>query len=67
MSTQKTNHKIVLLGDIGVGKTCLMSRFIFGTFDANENSTKGACYSNKEKGYPNFGKILNYYKKRIFW
>ena len=58
MSTQKTNHKIVLLGDIGVGKTCLMSRFIFGTFDANENSTKGACYSNKEKGYPNFGKIL---------
>ena len=59
MSTQKTNHKIVLLGDIGVGKTCLMSRLIFGTFDANKNSTQGVSYSNIKKGYPNFGKILN--------
>ncbi len=66
MSTQKTNHKIVLLGDIGVGKTCLMSRFIFGYFDANMNSTKGVIFSKREIGYPNFGKILNYYKKRIF-
>ena len=59
MSTQKTNHKIVLLGDIGVGKTCLMSRFICGTFDANMNSTKGVIFSKREIGYPNFGKILN--------
>ena len=58
MSTQKTNHKIVLLGDIGVGKTCLMSRFICGTFDANMNSTKGVIFSKREIGYPNFGKIL---------
>ena len=58
MSTQATGHKIVLLGDSGVGKTCLISRFISGQFDANVNSTNGASYASKKVEYPNLGKTL---------
>ena len=58
MSTQTTGHKIVLLGDSGVGKTCLISRFISGQFDANVNSTNGASYASKKVEYPNLGKTL---------
>ncbi len=58
MTTQTTGHKIVLLGDSGVGKTCLISRFISGNFDANVNSTNGASYASKKIEYANLGKTL---------
>ena len=57
-SKQNTGHKIVLLGDSGVGKTCLISRFISGQFDANVNSTNGASYASKKVDYPQLGKSL---------
>ena len=34
MSDKATGNKLVLVGDSGVGKTCLISRFISGHFDA---------------------------------
>ena len=55
---QATGNKIVLLGDSGVGKTCLISRFISGQFDANVNSTNGASYASKKVEYPELGKSL---------
>ena len=55
---QVTGNKIVLLGDSGVGKTCLISRFISGQFDANVNSTNGASYASKKVDYPHLGKSL---------
>ena len=58
MSEQATGNKIVLLGDSGVGKTCLISRFISGQFDANVNSTNGASYASKKVDYPQLGKSL---------
>ena len=58
MSEQATGNKIVLLGDSGVGKTCLISRFISGQFDANVNSTNGASYASKKVDYPDLGTSL---------
>ena len=55
---QVTGNKIVLLGDSGVGKTCLISRFISGQFDANVNSTNGASYASKKVDYPYLKKSL---------
>ena len=57
-SKQDTGHKIVLLGDSGVGKTCIISRFISGQFDINVNSTNGASYASKKIDYPELGKSL---------
>ena len=50
--------KVVLLGDSGVGKTCIISRYISGTFEANSASTNGASYASKIVKYDNLGKTL---------
>ena len=39
--------KVVLLGDSGVGKTCIISRYISGAFDQNSPTTNGASYASK--------------------
>lgn len=51
------NHKLVLLGDMGVGKSCisirlviqfyLISRFVYGKFAATHEATIGACFLTK--------------------
>ena len=40
--------KIVLLGDRGVGKTCLVLRFIEGLYNAKQQSTIGAFFLTKK-------------------
>ena len=50
--------KVVLLGDSGVGKTCIISRYISGQFDENTASTNGASYASKNVEYPELGKSL---------
>ena len=37
------HNKIVLLGDAGVGKTCLISRFTLGLFNNELKSSVGVC------------------------
>ena len=39
--------KVVLLGETGVGKTCIISRFIDNIFIENPKSTSGANFSSK--------------------
>ena len=53
-----TGNKLVLVGDSGVGKTCLISRFISGHFDTEAKSTNGASYASKKVEYPELGKSL---------
>ena len=50
--------KVVLLGDSGVGKTCIISRYISGTFDENSATTNGASYCSKNVNYEKVGKNL---------
>jgi len=50
--------KVVLVGESGVGKTCIISRFISGAFDLNVSSTNGASYASKNVQYENLGKSL---------
>ena len=52
------SFKVVLLGDSGVGKTCIISRFISGQYDNNVASTNGASYASKEIELPTGKKLM---------
>ena len=39
--------KVVLIGESGVGKTSIISRFIHDTFNQNEVTSLGASYISK--------------------
>ena len=47
--------KVVLLGESGVGKTCIITRFINNTFDDNGMSTTGASYVGKSMSFDEYG------------
>ena len=47
VGTEVINVKIVLIGESGVGKTCILSRFVNDMFDGNSLSTNGASYAAK--------------------
>ena len=58
LEDKATGTKIVLIGDSGVGKTCLISRFISGLFSQNMTSTNGASYASKKIEYKDLKKTL---------
>ena len=47
--------KAVLLGESGVGKTCIIARFINNTFDNDNFTTTGASYAGKTMIFDEFG------------
>lgn len=47
MSGNQEEIKLTLLGNAGVGKTCIISKYIDNTFSENNESTIGANYSEK--------------------
>ena len=48
---QTLNCKVVLLGESGVGKTCIITRFINNKFEENTMSTTGATFAGKAKKF----------------
>ena len=42
------NHKIVLLGDMGVGKTCICQRYYSGEYSNSHEATIGGCFMTKD-------------------
>ena len=50
--------KIVLLGEAGVGKTCIISRYINQVFEGNTISTNGASYAAKTLHFDDYDKSL---------
>jgi small GTP-binding protein len=53
--------KVVLLGESGVGKTCIIARFINNTFEDNIMSTTGASYAGKTMTFDEFnGKSIKF-------
>ncbi len=41
-------HKIVLLGDMGVGKTSISIRYYSGNFSDRHEATIGGCFLTKD-------------------
>ena len=56
--TKVPGCKVVLLGDSGVGKTCIISRYILGSFDKNSPTTNGASFCSKNVRFDQLGKNL---------
>ena len=50
--------KLVLLGDSAVGKTCIISRYVLGSFDPNQITSSGSSYCTKNINYENIKKNL---------
>ena len=52
--------KVVLLCESGVGKTCIIQRYLNNTFDEDEMSTTGAPYASKTMLFPEYNKALKF-------
>ena len=53
--------KVVLLGETGVGKTSIITRFFNGSFEERLMSTNGASYINKNMVFPEYeNKVVNF-------
>ena len=51
--------KIVLVGDSGAGKTCIISRFVNDRFDKGQMTTACPSFCTKEINYPKYKKTIN--------
>lgn len=54
--------KVILIGDVGVGKTCALQRFKYGTYSERMVNTIGVDFSYKT--FRLGGKVLQVRKKR---
>ena len=54
----KLSVSLVVLGDSGVGKTCLIHRFIKGAFDNGYKPSTGQSYASKTIEMPEIGKSI---------
>ena len=52
--------KVVLLGESGVGKTCIVQRFAKGKFQEDNAATMGATFISKALDFPELGVTLNF-------
>ena len=43
------SHKIVILGDMGVGKTCISIRYAYGKFSSTHEATIGGCFLTRDE------------------
>ena len=48
VSISETPLKIIVLGDISVGKTSLISRYIKSQFPEKHQATSGVCFNQKK-------------------
>ena len=60
MSDTSQKCKVVLLGESGVGKTCIISRYINNTYDEKTESTNGASYASKTLTFEKEGKSIKF-------
>ena len=59
MSENKTQIKVVLLGESGVGKTCLLERYIYNKFKEYSIPTVSAIFLSKTINYNKKDYIFN--------
>ena len=51
--------KVVLVGDAGTGKTCIITRFINNRFDKSQMTTACPSFCTKSVTYPEYNKTIN--------
>lgn len=52
--------KVVLIGETGVGKTSIISRYTKNSYNNDTTSTLGASFSSKIMNFPEFDKIIKF-------
>ena len=52
--------KVVMLGESGVGKTCVINRYISNTFNPESMSTSGASYTSKTMYFDKYEKNMKF-------
>ena len=57
MSNNNEENKVVLIGNSGVGKTCIIEQFITNDFNENQDSTISAQFCRKDFEFPGGEKI----------
>ena len=51
------SYKVVLVGESGVGKTCITSNFIYETFNSDELTTTAASFVSKTISFDEYNGI----------
>ena len=52
--------KVVLVGDTGVGKTCIIQRYVNNNYNENTESTSASTYTYKVVNYKQFNKSISF-------
>ena len=52
--------KVVLVGDTGVGKTCIIQRYVNNKYTENVESTVASTYTYKVLDYPKYNKSISF-------
>ena len=60
LNEENNTCKVVLFGEPGVGKTCIIGRFVNDDFDENTISTCGASYAGRSKEFEEYDKKVNF-------
>ena len=60
MSAEEISCKVVLIGEMNVGKTSIISRYIKGIFDKNIFPTIDASYLKKKVYFQKYNKFIQF-------
>ena len=52
--------KVVLVGESGVGKTCIIQRYVNNNYNENTESTSASTYTYKVVDYKQFNKSISF-------
>ena len=60
MKDNNVSCKVVLVGDVGVGKTCIIERYIHGNYRPEKESTVTPTYSFKKVNFEKYNKSISF-------
>ena len=60
MSKKDITCKVVLVGSSGVGKTCIIKRYLDGSYDPESEPTLTTTYCHKKLNFPKYKKSISF-------